>query len=189
MPKTLILASASPRRKEILAKMGYEFEIVVADVEESEDESLGLEGLSILNARLKAEAVYAQIENDNAVVIGSDTVVWLDGKAYGKPKDEAQSLQFLTELSGKTHQVGTGVAITTQTGTKTFCEIAHVTFKPLTEADILSYIRDIPVMDKAGSYAIQDGGDRIIERYEGEYETIMGLPHARLKQALDEYNF
>ncbi len=184
----LILGSGSPRRKEILGKMGYDFEVItVPGLEESEDESLGLEGLSILNAELKAEAVYAQIDDNQAVVIGSDTVVWLDGKAYGKPKDEAHSLQFLSELAGKTHQVGTGVAITTQNGTKTFCEVAHVTFKPLTEADIRSYIRDIPVMDKAGSYAIQDGGDRIIAKYEGEYETIMGLPYARLAHELRAY--
>ena len=184
----LILGSGSPRRKEILTRIGYTFEIMTADVVESDDDSLGLEGLSLYNAKLKAEAVYNELEAPSNIVIGSDTVVWLDGKAYGKPKDKKEAHRFLRELSGKTHQVGTGVAIVTNEETQLFCEIADVTFKALTDEDISSYITDIPVMDKAGSYAIQDGGDRIIDHYEGEFETIMGLPFARLKTELASYN-
>ena len=182
----LILGSGSPRRKEILNDLGYHVRCITADVTESTDQSLGLSGLSSFNARLKAEAVYKQLNDPQAVVIGSDTVVWLDGVAYGKPQDHAQACRFLTELSGKTHQVGTAVAFTSAHGTTSFCEIADVTFKPLTTQDILSYIEDIPVMDKAGSYAIQDGGDRIIDHYEGEFETIMGLPKARTKEELEK---
>jgi len=182
----LVLGSGSPRRREILTKLGYDFTIMTADVEESSDDSLGLEGLSIYNAKLKAEAVYAELNDPSAVVIGSDTVVWLDGRAYGKPQDHAHAHATLTTLAGKTHQVGTGVAIVTANGTHTFCEIAHVTFKPLTSDEIEAYITDIYVMDKAGAYAIQDGGERIVDRYEGEFETIMGLPTKQLSHYLQQ---
>lgn len=183
----LILGSSSPRRKEILANIGYPFTAVTADVTESEDASLGLEGLSLHNAQLKAEAVYQALGSKENLVIGSDTVVWLDGVAYGKPRDEEEAYRFLSELSGKTHQVGTGVALVSSEGTELFCEIAEVTFKTLSKEEVISYVADIPVMDKAGSYAIQDGGDRIIQQYEGEFETIMGLPLGRLQQALQRY--
>jgi len=184
----LILGSGSPRRKEILAKLGYSFQSITADVTESEDATLGLKGLSIYNAKLKAQAVYNYLGTSDNLVIGSDTVVWLDGEAYGKPSSPEEAHEFLSELSGKTHQVGTAVALTSEKKTEVFCEIAHVTFKTLTKAEIKSYVNDIPVMDKAGAYAIQNGGDRIIAHYEGEFETIMGLPSNRLARALEPYS-
>lgn len=184
----LILASASPRRKEILADLGYPFQSITADVQESSTEEYGLEHLATYNAKLKAEAVYKSLPVDeDFAVIGSDTVVWLEGKAYGKPKNQEDSHRILTELQGKTHQVGTGVSILSAQGVTTYCEVAHVTFHPLTSSEISAYIQDIPVSDKAGSYAIQNGGDRIIDHYEGEFSCIMGLPKASLKKALSTY--
>lgn len=180
----LILGSGSPRRREILHKMGYAFDIMTAEVVESQDSSLGLAGLSEFNARLKAEAVYAQLGREEVVVIGSDTVVWLDKRAYGKPTSSSHAVEMLSELSGQTHQVGTAVAIVTAEGTHSYCEIAEVTFHELTSDAITAYIQDVPVMDKAGSYAIQHGGERIVKHYEGEFECIMGLPTVELDRQL-----
>ncbi len=181
----LVLGSASPRRHEILSRIGYPFTTHVSYADESVDAGLGLEGLSTYNARLKAEDVFASLGAPaDTVVIGSDTVVWLDGVAYGKPKDATQARLFLTQLAGRTHQVGTGVALTSAAGTETFCEIADVTFQPMTEDDITAYLRDIPVMDKAGAYAIQGDGGRIITQFTGEMESIMGLPYTRLAERL-----
>ena len=182
----LILGSGSPRRREILTKMGYSFEVITADVEESDDERLGLEGLSIYNAKLKADTVFQRLSKTNCAVIGSDTVVWLEGKAYGKPTCVEDAQRMLSELSGKTHQVGTGIAIVTETHTDVFCEIAEVTFKELSPEVIKAYIEDVPVMDKAGSYAIQDGGERVIQEYSGEFECVMGLPVLKLTTKLKE---
>jgi len=183
----LVLGSGSPRRKELLSRLGYNFIVKTAEVEESSDDMLGLEGLCIYNAQLKAQAVYDSY-SEEVVVLGSDTVVWLDGVAYGKPTSESDAVRILSELSGRTHQVGTGVALISPSGTDSYCEISEVKFKALSEADILSYIHDVPVMDKAGAYAIQDGGERIVQSYQGEFETIMGLPLIKLENKLKEYN-
>jgi len=183
----LILGSGSPRRQEILEKLGYQFKILTADVEESCDQSMGLEQLSIYNAQLKAEAVFASLPNqEQVVVLGSDTVVWLENQAYGKPKDRKDAIRMLTNLSGKTHQVGTGVALVTHAGLRTYCEISEVTFHTLNRNEIESYIDEVYVMDKAGAYAIQDEGQRIVQTYTGEYETIMGLPTIRLQEELQK---
>lgn len=181
----LILGSSSPRRKEILTNNGYDFEVIIPTVEESADAKLGLEGLSSFNAVLKAEAAYVDYGSTDIAVIGSDTVVWLDNKPYGKPVDKKDAHRMLSELSGKTHQVCTAVCIKTQGDTETFCSIAQVTFKAYTTEEINAYINDIPVMDKAGSYAIQGDGGRIIEQFDGEFESIMGLPVEQLIHRLE----
>lgn len=184
--KSLILGSSSPRREEILRKAGFSFNVLSVDVDESEDETLGLEGLCMHNARLKAETVYNTVAQEEALIIGSDTVVWLEGRAYGKPESRSHAYQMLRELSGKTHQVGTGVCLISEERTEAYCEVSEVTFHSLSEADITSYVEDVYVMDKAGSYAIQDEGKRIIKEFKGEYECIMGLPIKKLTEKLIE---
>lgn len=186
----LILGSGSPRRKEILEEAGFAFSVVTADVVESDDAGLGLEGLAVYNARLKAEAVYDLLpKEEEQVVIGSDTVVWLDEKAYGKPDSVEESYRMLSELSGKTHLVGTGIALVSGSGTESYCEVAKVTFHDLSAEDIRTYVNEVHVSDKAGSYAIQDGGERIVKKYEGEFKCIMGLPIIKLQEKLIKLGF
>jgi len=182
----LILGSGSPRRSEILTSMGYDFEVVVPSVEESSNDNLGLTNLSIYNAELKARATWNLVPDNNHIVIASDTVVWLDGVSFGKPTSVEHAHEMLSKLSGKTHQVGTGVSVQTAEKNYSFCEVAHVTFKKLSLQEIIQYVKDIWVMDKAGAYSIQEESERIIEAFDGEYETIMGLPKARLNDTLKQ---
>lgn len=183
----LILASASPRRKELLTNLGYTFECVKAEVQESSDESLGLEGLCKVNAELKANTVYESLpEKHSTVVIGSDTVVWLEGRSYGKPQSIAHASAMLSALSGKTHRVGTAVTLKTESTLISYCESAEVSFHELSAESISTYIAEVDVMDKAGSYAIQAEGKRVVKSFLGEYECIMGLPLIRLTQELKQ---
>ncbi len=182
----LILGSGSPRRSEILTSMGYDFEVIVPSVEESSNDNLGLTNLSIYNAELKARATWNLVPDNNHIVIASDTVVWLDGVSFGKPTSVEHAHEMLSKLSGKTHQVGTGVSVQTAEKNYSFCEVAHVTFKKLSLQEIIQYVKDIWVMDKAGAYSIQEESERIIEAFDGEYETIMGLPKARLNDTLKQ---
>lgn len=169
-----------------MKEVGYPFTVITKDTEESADSSLGLEGLATLNAELKAKAVYNSVDEES-LVIGSDTVVWLEGKAYGKPKDYEEALQMLSELSGKTHQVGTGVALVGEDGIQSFCQITEVTFKSLSKEEIQQYVDSVEVMDKAGSYAIQDGGDRIVASIKGEFDNVMGFPVNAVKDAIENF--
>ena len=184
----LILGSSSPRRSEILDSMGYLFEVVSPQAEESNDETLGLEGLSIYNAEIKAQAVWNTLTGSNTVVLASDTVVWLDGKPYGKPTSLEHAYEMLTELSGKTHTVGSGVCLMSNQKKHSFCETAKVTFKKLSLDEIVKYVNDVWVMDKAGAYSIQEQSTRIVQEFVGEYEVIMGLPKKKLATLLNELN-
>lgn len=179
----LILASASPRRHELLAAAGLEFEVIPSPAEEIHDVTLGMAGLCEENARLKATAI-SPIRPD-AAVIGADTLVFLDGDALGKPKtlDEAKSM--LRRLSGRVHQVCTGICIAGPGASlRSFHCVTDVVFRDLDETSISRYLAMGNPLDKAGGYGIQDHGDIIISGINGSYENVMGLPVDLVVEAL-----
>ena len=185
-----ILASGSPRRKEILEELGYQFEIKTGDFDEStvalDDPKEGVQKLALG----KALAAVQQ----PGLYLGSDTVVVLDGVVMGKPSDEQDAFRMLRSLSGRTHEVCTGVALVTvgEDGTvehtETFVEATEVTFFELTDEVIDRYIRTGEPMDKAGAYGIQGLGRVLVEGIRGDYETVVGLPAARVYRALREHD-
>ena len=181
----VVLASASPRRKELLAGMGVEFTAVTADVEEiSPDSGLSASETARANAGLKAKAVAALYPD--ALVIGSDTVVACAGRIFGKPDSEADAGSMLRTLSGREHEVMSGVAlIRGKEGLeRSFVEISHVSFKVLSDAVIREYMRLVNVMDKAGAYAIQEHSELILSGLTGSLSNVIGLPVERLRREL-----
>jgi septum formation protein len=183
-PRRLILASASPRRRELLASLGVAFEVVTAQVTEHEEASTDPRVMVAHNAALKADWVAAR--NPEAIVIGADTTVFIDGHALNKPGDGAEARAMLRRLSGRTHTVFTGLAIRCQaTGLKIDEGVAsNVTFKALDEAVIEAYLARVHTLDKAGGYAIQEQPDLIIAGYQGSWTNIVGLPVETMKQIL-----
>ena len=179
----MILASQSPRRRELLAREGVAFRVEVRDTEEVHDASLAPEQLCAINAAAKAEAVAREFPGE--VVIGADTLVFIDGEPLGKPADEAQAIAMLQQLQGRTHSVCTAVAVIMPDGSRRdFTETSHVTFRPLDEAAIRHYMSLVHVFDKAGAYAIQEHGELIIETFEGDLDNVIGLPVTCLLQVL-----
>ena len=179
----LLLASKSPRRKEILQMLGVDFEVKVAEVDELENFDPP-EKLPELNARIKAQAVAAG-EKDSWV-IGADTMIIFDGRAVGKPRDLSDAFKMLESFSGRTHKVVSGVALV-DSGKKeivSWSETSLVTFKKLTGQIIETYLEKVEVLDKAGAYALQEHGDMIVENFTGEAENIIGLPIVKLQQIL-----
>lgn len=187
-PMKLVLASGSPRRKDLLEEAGLTFEILPAPIEEVEDWSLGIDPLVSLNARLKSEAVAA--DRADAIVLGADTLVALDGQPLGKPADLDHAFRMLKSLVGKTHVVCTGVCLTRHEPRRQleFIERTFVTFRSLTDAQIHEYLGLIEPLDKAGSYAAQDHGDFIIERTEGSWTNVVGLPMEQLLAELAKFD-
>jgi septum formation protein len=183
-PHRLILASASPRRRELLGKLGYTFDVVVADVVEHEDPSTDPRVMVAHNAALKADWVAAR--HPDAVVLGADTTVFLDGEAINKPRDLAEARLILRRLSGREHTVFTGLAVRRlSTGLRIDEGVAsQVQFKPFGDAVIEDYIRLVNTLDKAGAYSIQDQTEMIIAGYRGSFSNIMGLPMEATKQIL-----
>lgn len=175
--KKIILASASPRRKELLETAGIEFEICVADVDESIPEGTLPSDAAVLTATKKALAVAQSREND--IVIGADTIVVAGDKILGKPKNKADAVKMLTMLSGVEHEVITGVCIANGEKTLSFPQISKVKFYELTADEIEEYVATGEPMDKAGSYGIQGKGCTLVEKIEGDYFNIVGLPVAR----------
>lgn len=178
----VVLASASPRRKELLGLLGWEFEIRVSDVEElvtSSEPAMVVEELS----SQKAKDIFAK-EDGDVLVIGADTVVAHKNKILGKPKDDAEAVAMLKTLSGDSHEVYTGVTLCKRERGKessvTFHECTEVTFYDLTEEDIQWYISTGDHRDKAGSYGIQSYGVRFVKSICGDYNNVVGLPVARL---------
>jgi septum formation protein len=180
----LILASASPRRRELLAGLGVTFDVVVADVTEHEETSTDPRVMVAHNAALKADWVAAK--HPAALVLGADTTVYLDGSALNKPRDAAEARAMLRRLSGRTHTVFTGLAVRGgREGVKIDDGVASdVTFKPLDDATIETYLSRVHTLDKAGGYAIQEHADLIISGYTGSLTNIVGLPVERTKQIL-----
>ena len=177
----LILASNSPRRRELLAGFGYPYEVRVLDgIDESYPEILRGSEVAAFVSRVKANAYRMQMANDE-IIITAYTIVCLGDRALGKPADEAEAMDMLRSLSGCVHQVYTGVTILALTEETTFVSRTDVTFATLTEEEIKHYVTHYHPMDKAGSYGIQEWIGYVgVERIEGSYFNVMGLPVQRL---------
>lgn len=184
----ILLASNSPRRRELLGGLGVEYEVVsLPEIDESYPPTLqGVEIPTYIAAR-KAEA-YSQWMKDDTLLITADTIVWLDGKVYGKPADAQDACKMLRELSGKTHTVITGMALTTRDKQRTFAVESYVTFAQLDEDEIEHYVSQYKPFDKAGAYGIQEWIGYIgVTALEGSYFNVMGLPVQRLYKELKQW--
>ena len=162
----------------MLTEAGLDFDVIPSPAEELHDESMSLHLLCEANAELKALAVAKQYPD--ATVIGADTLVYIDQTPLGKPRNEEEARKTLAKLSGRTHQVCTGVCIAQAERAETFHAITEVVFKHLTPEIIAHYMSKVNVMDKAGSYAVQEHGDMIIEEVRGDYDNVVGLPMSQL---------
>lgn len=182
----LILASGSPRRRDLMEEAGYRFEVIKPDVEEIDDPSRSIRALTRENARLKAEAVAGGCPG--RIVIAADTLVLRDDTALGKPTDADEAYAMLQSLNGRTHQVFTAVCVVCGvTGREVeFSVVTDVTFHRLSDEALRRYHTLIDPMDKAGAYAAQDHGELIIERVEGSWTNVVGLPMERLGEVLRE---
>lgn len=178
MMEKIILASSSPRRKELLAQLGLPFEVITKNVDETLNDQGSLRDEIEALSFKKALAVFS--EHKDAIVIGADTLVTIDGLRLGKPKNEDEAKDMLKRLSGKTHDVITAVSIISPKSSETFSTVSMVTFYPLSDQEISGYIKTGEPMDKAGAYAIQGIGARYIKGIVGDYYAIMGLPIAEV---------
>ncbi|MBE1554572.1 Maf family protein [Sporosarcina limicola] len=186
--KRVILASASPRRKKLLNMIGIPFTVVPSNVsEELELEGGDFAAYARSLASRKAEAVASIHPND--IVIGADTIVVHEGKLYPKPKSKEQAKQFLNELSGKTHLVITGVAMYINDGIGVFSVETSVTFRELDAVLIDAYVDSGEPMDKAGAYGIQSAGALLVDKIDGDYYNVVGLPISKLTEHLRRYAF
>ena len=179
----LILASASPRRKELLGLFHIPFTIRAADIDETMDSAKAPFDEVARVSRLKALAVERQ-EDD--IIIAADTIVVCEGKVLGKPRSEAEAVDMLSLLSGRDHQVMTGCTVVKGNRTETFTEVTDLHFRPLSRKEIENYVATGEPMDKAGSYGIQGGAALFCERMVGDYYNVMGLPVCRLGQVLKQ---
>lgn len=184
----IILASNSPRRKELLSGLDLEYEVkVLPDVDETYPESLEKEKVAEYISVKKAEA-YSPYLKDKTLLITADTIVLLDGMIYGKPVDEDEARQMLRDLSGKTHRVITAVSLTTKDKQKTFSVFSEVRFAKLDDTEIDYYVSKYKPLDKAGAYGVQEWiGYVAVEYISGSYFNIMGLPVQRLYQELKKF--
>jgi septum formation protein len=180
----LILASASPRRRELLAGLGVAFEVMPADITEHEEPDSDPRQMVRHNAALKADWVAAR--RPEAVVLGADTIVCIDHRVLNKPRDLAEARAMLRQLSGRTHLVCTGLAVRRVRDGLALDAVVDsaVTFKPIDDAIIDRYIAQVNPLDKAGAYAIQESSDLIIAKWSGSYTNIVGLPVEETKQIL-----
>ncbi|MBZ4670913.1 MAG: hypothetical protein JG769_1217 [Oscillospiraceae bacterium] len=182
----IILASASPRRQELLKLIFPQFEIFPADVDETLPAGLPAEKCAEYLAEKKAKKVSGQFPD--ALVIGCDTIVVCKDKILGKPMDKDEAFNMLSFLSGKIHKVITGVCICFNGETKVFSEITEVEFYPLSDTEITSYIETGEPFDKAGAYGIQGKGALFVKGICGDFFNVVGLPVSRLKKELEVYN-
>jgi len=179
----LVLASASPRRAELLREAGVSIEVLSPDVEEAHDASLTPEQLTVENARRKALAGSAMCPG--RLVLGADTLVYVDGDPLAKPADMDEALRMVRRLSGRSHEVCTGVVLARDGAVvEAFHVITHVTFKSLTDDTIRDYHSKVNPLDKAGAYGIQAHTDMLLERMDGSFSNVVGLPVERLMEVL-----
>ena len=180
----LILASASPRRAELLKQLNLEFQIVPGAIAETFDEQLSPLELCQLNAHRKARVIAKK--HPDALVLGADTLVFLEGEIMGKPADVAEARRMLGRLQGRTHQVVTGVSLIHLRALRerTFAVSTDVTFHPLTAEQINGYLSKMNPLDKAGAYAIQEHGDTIVSEISGSFSNVVGLPLEMLKEEI-----
>ena len=179
MQAKIILASGSPRRRELMAREGFEFDIITSNAQESYDPSLPVTKIAQSLATLKAQAVADTLKPSRlaeSIIVGADTVVALDGTIYGKPQDADDACRMLKELSGKTHEVITGVCIICNGQVQAFSQSTKVRFKELDDAQIKDYVASGEPMDKAGAYGIQGLGGKLIDGIEGDFDNVVGLP-------------
>lgn len=183
----IILASNSPRRRELLSGLGVDYEVkIVPGIDETYPESLNGEEIPVYIAQEKANAYRASLQPDE-LVITADTIVYVDGMVLGKPEDEADACRMLRMLSGRTHQVITGVCLTTVDFQKSFASVTEVTFDTLSDEEIGYYVEKYRPMDKAGSYGVQEWiGFVGVTGLKGSYYNVMGLPVQRLYKELKE---
>ena len=181
----LLLASESPRRRELLRTLANDFTVEGACVEEISS-VIGLDPsvVALFNARLKAQAVAEKHPED--WVLAADTIVELDGKVYGKPRDLTEAAKVLQEFSGRSHKVISAVVLVCRNENKgtEFAAVSTVKFRDLSKQDIELYLSQVPVLDKAGSYGIQDKGEMLVESITGELENIIGLPVKALAEEM-----
>lgn len=183
--KDFIVASASPRRKEILSMGGFGFRIIPSDCDETIKEKLSPEETVKVLAERKALSVLEK--NENSVVLGCDTVVALGDEILGKPADREDAFKMIKALSGKTHRVCTGVCIADKDKTNTFVSVAEVEFYELSDETAESYVATGECDDKAGAYGIQGLGGTLVKSIKGDYYAIVGLPYAETVRVLSEF--
>lgn len=182
--KHLILASASPRRQNFFKELGLEFEIRLKEIDEVYPKHLKKSEITDYLSKLKAQAFISEL-NENDILITADTIVWLDDKAIGKPKNREESIKILKSLSNKTHEVISSFCITTLSSQIVENDITFVKFSQLTNSEIEYYIDNFKPFDKAGSYGIQEWIGYIgIERIEGSYFNVMGFPIQKFYQSI-----
>ncbi|MFA5647820.1 MAG: Maf family nucleotide pyrophosphatase [Bacteroidales bacterium] len=183
--KTIVLASQSPRRQQLLKELGLPFEVRLnGEVNESYPSNMGYLDIPVYLAQKKIEPVVATLAN-NEILIASDTIVWCKGKVLGKPVNRQDAIDMLTELSGTNHSVVTGVAITDGKRVQTFSSVTEVYFRSLSDSEKSYYVDNFKPFDKAGAYGIQEWiGYVAVERIEGSYFNVMGLPVQKLYSEL-----
>ncbi len=182
-----ILASASPRRAELLRQLDLEFQVVPSEAVEIFDEQLSPLEICQLNAHRKARAIAKKIPD--ALVLGADTLVFLERDIFGKPRDLADAQRMLARLQGRTHQVVTGVSLIHLRARREriFAVSTDVTFRPFDEMEIRDYLSKINSLDKAGAYAIQEHGELLVEKISGSYTNVVGLPLEKLRAELSAW--
>jgi septum formation protein len=185
----IVLASASPRRLELLRSLRFDVDVVPSAYEEPERPELTPRDLAIVHARRKCADVRTKIAD--RVIVAADTVVDVDGVAYNKPRDREEAKRMLRDLSGRTHMVHTAFALAVPDRERAieYCESTFVTFFPLSDREIDAYVASGEPMDKAGAYGIQGYGATLVERIEGDFYTVMGFPLARFVKTLRGLGF
>ena len=184
----IVLASKSPRRHELLRRMGItDFSVVVPDVEETYPEGLAPQEIVAHIARLKSDAA-APLVGPEDILITADTMVFLENDRLGKPRDEADALRMLTELAGNRHTVCTGVSVRRGAQEERFAVSTRVFFRPMTDDEIRAYIKPGEPMDKAGAYGVQSRGALFVERIDGDFFNVMGLPVEQLGLVLARFD-
>ena len=180
----IILASGSPRRKDLLAQVGIPFEVIVSNADEtiSGPPEQQVQALALR----KAKAVQDERPNSAEIIIAADTLVYIDAKVLGKPQNPQEAFDMLKTLSGRGHTVYTGVALLGKNHKRVFADSTNVYFRNLTDHEIRAYIATGEPMDKAGAYGVQDKGALLVDRIEGDYFTVVGLPVAKVAAALRE---
>ena len=183
----LILASRSPRRRELLIQLGLIFDVVVKDWREDYPSALKGEEIALYVARMKSDSFRNEIK-DNEIVITADTIVWCNGRVLDKPVDKNDAVKIIREISGNTHQVITGVCLLSDNKQMSFSVTTEVTFEILSEEEIAYYVNNYKPYDKAGAYGIQEWiGIAACSRIEGSYFNVMGLPADRLYRELQKF--
>ena len=184
--KTVVLASKSPRRLELLKMLGYDVKIIVSDVDESSIFDTDNRILAKKLSYAKAKAVYEQIQDDSVPILAADTIVDINGKVLGKPKDRNDAKNMLSSLSGSTHLVHTGFTVMYKNNVISDCNTSSVIFRTLSDDELNEYLDSNEYTDKAGAYGIQGKAGAFVERIEGDFFSIMGLPICSISKILND---